>query len=39
MKWFLLACLVMVAASAAFAGGDKVHGDKGQGKVVQVVGP
>ncbi len=33
-----LAIITLVAASA-YAGGGKVRGEKGQGKVVQVVGP
>ena len=43
MKKVFLSLLVIVMlavlASPAFAGGDKVRGDKGKGEVVQVVGP
>ena len=40
MKWLLtIAVIVVLAASSTFAGGGKVRGEKGQGKVVQVVGP
>jgi len=35
----LLIGLLLLAATCAFAGGDKNRGDKGQGSVNQVVGP
>ena len=35
----LILVVLMLVATCAFAGGDKNHGDKGQGSVVQVVGP
>ncbi len=35
----LILVVVVLATSAAFAGGDKNRGDKGQGQVHQVVGP
>ncbi len=40
MKWFLATALVLVmVAASAFAEGGKEHGDKGQGKTHQTVGP
>lgn len=35
----MLAFVLMLLAATAWAGGDQNHGDKGKGKVVQVVGP
>ena len=38
-KLIILALVLTFVAATAWAGGDKNHGDKGKGKVVQVVGP
>lgn len=35
----LIVVAVLLTGNAVFAGGDKNRGDKGQGKVHQVVGP
>jgi hypothetical protein len=35
----ILIALLLITSTCAFAGGDKNRGDKGNGNVVQVVGP